>query len=106
MTRWAVVAILCSLPGIVAAAEADPALVGHGGELYGRFCSTCHGEELQNNTGVSYDLRRLHAREHDRFTNSVRRGKQAMPAWGGRLDDAQIEALWAYVRANAYDAGS
>jgi len=32
----------------------------------------------------------------------VQHGKNAMPSWQGVLTQEQIEALWLYVRANAY----
>jgi mono/diheme cytochrome c family protein len=32
----------------------------------------------------------------------VLHGKNRMPPWEGVLDAAQIEALWAYIRANAF----
>ena len=106
--------ILCGLLGwLAAAAPADKNTgsanveaenIENGAETYETFCSTCHGADLQNNTGVAFDLRRLHAQEHPRFVNSVTHGKQAMPAWQGTLSDQQIESLWAYIRANAYDA--
>ena len=85
-------------------AAADESAVRIGARIYENNCSTCHGDELQNNSGIAFDLRRLKPDEHARFVNSVLHGKQAMPAWAGKLSDEQIEALWAYVRANAYDA--
>ncbi|HEU5276157.1 MAG TPA: cytochrome c, partial [Xanthobacteraceae bacterium] len=63
---------------------------------------TCHGDDLENNSGIAFDLRRLRADEHPRFVNSVLHGKNAMPAWDGKLSPDQIESLWAYIRANAY----
>ena len=59
---------------------------------------------VHNNSGVTFDLRRLHADEHERFVNSVLNGKNAMPAWRGALDTDKIEQLWGYIRANTYDA--
>jgi len=47
-------------------------------------------------------LRRLKADEHLRFVNSVQHGKNAMPSWEGVLTQEQIEALWLYIRARAY----
>jgi hypothetical protein len=44
--------------------------------------------------------------EHDRFVNSVLNGKNAMPAWRGALNAGDIERLWVYIRAHAYDAGA
>jgi len=49
--------------------------------------------------GWSFDLRRLHADEHDRFVDSVTTGKDNMPSWYGILKDEEIEAIWAYIRA-------
>ena len=67
------------------------------------YCATCHGEELQNNSGVTFDLRRLREGDHSRFVASVIDGKGAMPSWKSVLDADQIETLWAYIRANAND---
>jgi mono/diheme cytochrome c family protein len=86
--------------GPVCAADEDQA----GAHIYQENCENCHGEALRNNSGVSFDLRRLHADEHDRFVNSVVNGKNAMPAWRGALNAGDIELLWGYIRANAYDA--
>jgi mono/diheme cytochrome c family protein len=47
----------------------------------------------------AFDLRQFPHDEHDRFVSSVTRGKNAMPAWGERIEPADIEALWAYVCA-------
>ncbi len=99
--------LLASLSLIVALADpciaADTALVAKGAKIYDNNCATCHGDDLQNNSGIAFDLRRLKANEHERFVNSVLHGKNAMPAWEGVLASDQIEALWAYIRANAYE---
>jgi mono/diheme cytochrome c family protein len=97
--RLALAMILIALP---CAAAADDAAVRKGAKIYENNCSNCHGEELQNNSGIAFDLRRLHADEHERFVNSVRHGKNVMPSWEGKLSDDQLESLWAYIRANAY----
>ncbi|MDB5405864.1 MAG: cytochrome c like protein [Rhodospirillales bacterium] len=95
----------CALATQAAAEDAaDKAKIEDGATTYENYCATCHGMELRNNTGVAFDLRRLHADEHPRFVNSVLHGKQAMPAWDGTLTTDQVEELWAYVRANANDA--
>jgi mono/diheme cytochrome c family protein len=74
-----------------------------GARIYDKNCSQCHGDDLQNNSGVALDLRRLKAEEHSRFVDSVLHGKRAMPSWEGALSMEQIENLWAYVRAHAYE---
>ena len=73
-----------------------------GERLYEKNCANCHGDELHNNSGIAFDLRRLKADEHLRFVNSVQHGKNAMPSWEGVLTQEQIEALWLYIRARAY----
>jgi len=97
--RAAVAMILMALPW---GAAADDTAVRKGERLYEDNCSNCHGAELQNNSGIAFDLRRLHADEHARFVNSVLHGKNAMPSWDGKLTGDQIDSLWAYIRANAY----
>jgi cytochrome c oxidase cbb3-type subunit 3 len=77
----------------------DPAAAG--ARIYAENCSTCHGDDLVNNAHIAFDLRRLKADEHDRFVNSVLHGKNRMPPWEGVLDAGKIDALWAYIRANA-----
>jgi mono/diheme cytochrome c family protein len=99
--RVAFVLMLIALP--CAAAAADDAAVRKGAKLYENNCSTCHGDELQNNSGIAFDLRRLRDDEHARFVNSVLHGRNVMPSWEGKLTDDQIESLWAYIRANAYN---
>ena len=78
----------------------DPAATG--GRIYANNCANCHGDDLENNSHIAFDLRRLMSGEHARFVDSVLHGKNRMPPWEGVLDMAQIDALWAYVRANAY----
>ncbi|HMA75553.1 MAG TPA: cytochrome c [Xanthobacteraceae bacterium] len=71
-----------------------------GAEIYMQRCAGCHGEKLVNASGGwSFDLRRLHSDEHDRFVNSVTSGKDNMPSLYGILKDQEIEAIWAYIRA-------
>jgi mono/diheme cytochrome c family protein len=99
--RVALVVMLIALP--CATAAADDAVVRKGAKLYENNCSNCHGEDLQNNSGIAFDLRRLRDDEHARFVNSVLHGRNVMPSWEGKLTDDQIESLWAYIRANAYN---
>ena len=71
-----------------------------GAAIYAQRCSGCHGDNLNNvSGGWSFDLRRLHPDEHDRFVDSVTSGKDNMPSWYGVLTTEEIEAIWAYIRA-------
>jgi mono/diheme cytochrome c family protein len=98
---WAVLGVLCILPLASSGAAADDAAAARGERLYNKYCATCHGDDLQNNSGIAFDLRRLKADEHPRFVNSVLHGKNAMPSWQGVLAPPQLEDLWAYIREHA-----
>jgi mono/diheme cytochrome c family protein len=81
-------------------AWAADAKIEAGATIYGSYCSSCHGEELRNTSGgVTFDLTRLRAADHDRFVNSVLNGKSQMPPWRGVLDMEQIESIWSFIRA-------
>lgn len=85
-----------------ASAGVEEDATARGARLYEKYCATCHGDDLQNNSGVTFDLRRLQADDEARFVNAVQHGKNAMPSWQGVLSREQIEALWTYIRAHAY----
>ena len=94
---------MCLFAAAVSPARAQDEAAAGGERLYAKYCSNCHGDDLQNNSGVAFDLRRLKPDEHARFVNSVLHGKNAMPSWQGVLVPAQLDDLWAYIRANAYE---
>ena len=102
MTRTlaASIAIALVLIASVAHAETDAAKIETGATIYGDYCSSCHGEALKNTSGgVTFDLRRLRAQDRDRFLRATLDGKGQMPPWRSALNDGQIEAIWAYIRA-------
>ncbi len=80
----------------------DKAKIDAGEEVYNTYCATCHGSELVS-SGQTFDLRRLKATDRPRFENSVINGKNQMPPWRGVLKPDDIENLWHYIRANAYE---
>jgi len=97
----AVVGLACVLPLAISRAAAEDEAAARGERLYNKYCANCHGDDLQNNSGIAFDLRRLKAHEHARFVNSVLHGKNAMPSWQGVLAPPQLDDLWAYIRARA-----
>jgi len=92
----------CLVAYLLSQAAAEEITVDRGERIYEKNCANCHGDDLQNNSGAAFDLRRLKADEHPRFVDSVLHGKKAMPSWQGVLTTQQIEDLWAYIRNNAY----
>jgi mono/diheme cytochrome c family protein len=81
----------------------DLAKIEAGETVYAYRCATCHGDDLVHTGDTTFDLRRLRADERPRFDNSVRNGKNQMPPWRGVLSDQEIDQLWHYIRANAYE---
>ena len=102
---WAVAwAAGCALTLAVARAAAQvspaqdftPEQVATGAQSYERFCSACHGTRMED-TETAFNLRNFPRDEKSRFVDSVTKGKNSMPPWGGLLTPEQIEALWAYA---------
>jgi mono/diheme cytochrome c family protein len=96
-----VVALGAALSPVTIVSAQDEAKIEAGENVYNTNCQICHGEQLVN-TGQTFDLRRLKDNERARFENSVRNGKNQMPPWKGVLTDEEINQLWHYIRANAY----
>ena len=88
------------LPATMASAQ-DAAKIEAGENVFNTNCAVCHGDQLVS-TGQTFDLRRLKDSDRARFDNSVRNGKNQMPPWKGKLSDEEIDQLWHYIRANAY----
>jgi mono/diheme cytochrome c family protein len=91
----------CALSSCGAMANAEefpPERVRAGAAIFSRNCSPCHGTRMQNPESA-FDLKTFPPGQHERFVNSVTRGKDQMPPWGGLLKPEDIEALWAYVMA-------
>jgi mono/diheme cytochrome c family protein len=104
---WAGVAIglgsVLWLVPIVGAQEApDKAKIDAGETVYSTYCAVCHGDNLVS-TGQFPNLRRLTAKDREKFETTVRNGRNQMPPWKDVLSDAQIEQAWSYIRANAYE---
>jgi mono/diheme cytochrome c family protein len=98
-----VAVFLCaSYLSAAAADDLDSAKIAAGENTYNARCAVCHGDDLVN-TGQTFDLRRLEADERPRFENSVRNGKNQMPPWKGVLSDQDIDQLWYYIRAHAFE---
>jgi mono/diheme cytochrome c family protein len=94
----ALVAVL--LPSIACAAEPTEAEIDQGREVYGELCLSCHGRDMVNPGGVTFDLRKFPKDDFERFRNSVLSGKPpAMPPWRDKVGEEDIKLLWAYVRS-------
>ena len=72
--------------------------IAAGAAIFARNCSPCHGARIRD-PDAAFDLRQFPPDQHDRFVNSVTRGKNQMPPWGDLFKADDVEALWAYVMA-------
>jgi cytochrome c6 len=82
-----------------AQAAPTPEQIDQGREIYDDNCQTCHGRDMVSPGLVVFDLRKFPKDDPTRFRGSVLDGKgTAMPAFRGRIDDADVDLLWAYVR--------
>ncbi len=83
----------------IASAAASPALEGEtkrGHRLFDRNCAHCHGEDARGDEGpILYDLKKSDAR----ITSIIKEGiKGEMPKFGAKFNEADIQALIAYLR--------
>ena len=82
-----------------AEAAPTPEQIDQGREVYEDNCETCHGRDMVSPGLVVFDLRKFPKDDPARFRGSVLDGKgTAMPAFRGRIGDADVDLLWAYVR--------
>ena len=86
---------------VATASAQDAARIEAGENVFNTNCAICHGDQLVS-TGQTFDLRRLKDTDRARFDNSVRNGKNQMPPWKGVLSDDEIDQLWHYIRAHAF----
>jgi mono/diheme cytochrome c family protein len=101
LLKIATLAWALALPSMLAlAAEPTDAEIDQGREVYGELCVSCHGRDMVNPGGVTFDLRKFPKDDFERFRSSVLNGKPpAMPSWRDKVGDDDIRLLWAYVRS-------
>ena len=78
-----------------------------GWKQYNTHCARCHGQDVLGNP-VTADLLRSTApggpvADHDTFVEVVKTGRpsKGMPGFASILSDAQIEAIYVYVKGRA-----
>ena len=106
-----VLAVAFTLFAIASLAFTEPVLAGdaaNGGKIFGANCNACHmggnnvvsaAKTLKQDALKQYDMYSLEA-----IVNQVTNGKNAMPAFGSKLTEAQIEDVATYVLSQA-DSG-
>ncbi len=93
----AAVVMLFTLRG--GTSQPDTRLVADGAEVYAQHCQICHGSDGLGGTGPA-----LSGSVAEQFPDPAEQkavilaGRSAMPAFGTRLDDHQIEAVIEFTR--------
>ena len=89
-------------------AFAHPALAGdaaNGAKIFSANCAACHagGRNVVNATKTlqKADLEKYGMNSLEAIKTQVTKGKNAMPAFGGRLSAAEIDDVAAYVLAQS-----
>ncbi|MBD2233758.1 cytochrome c6 PetJ [Phormidium tenue] len=84
---------------------AQAADLDHGGQLFGNNCAACHigGSNVVNGakTLKQADLEKYEMASIEAITSQVTNGKNAMPAFKGRLSNDDIADVAAYVLSQA-----
>jgi cytochrome c6 len=95
------VAVICLVASMVTSAFAQ----SPGADTYKAKCLMCHGADGQASTPAGKALKAASFKDpaavkpsDDELIAIVKNGKNKMPAYAGKLTDAQIKAAVAYVR--------
>lgn len=100
-----IVTVAIALFTIVFSSPAFAAEVASGGKIFSANCAACHAggnnvimakKNLKKAALAEYGMNSIAT-----ITTQVTNGKNAMPAFGGRLSAAQIEDVATYVLAQA-----
>ena len=92
----AIVAVVFAFSGAAFGADASA--------LWGQHCASCHGKDGSGNTAMGKKLGVKDYTKEQGFsdaeaTNVIANGKGKMKAYKGKLSDADVKALVAYVRS-------
>ena len=89
---------------IVIIASAGVGFAVDGAVLWGQHCASCHGKDGSGSTMMGKKLAVKDYTKDQSFsdaeaTNVIKNGKGKMKGFGGKLSDADVKALVAYVRS-------
>ena len=94
--------LLCWLVAIAPAFAAD---IAHGGQVFASNCAACHiggGNVVKATKTLKItDLEQYEMASVEAIKNQVTNGKNAMPAFAGRLTPQDIDDVASYVLAQA-----
>ena len=74
---------------------------GSGGEIYNRYCATCHGLDARGgNAGTLFDDQWQFGDGDDQIRRAILSGieQNGMPGFGGVLSEAKVDQLMVFIR--------
>lgn len=99
MKRVLVAMLVCGLMALCA----SPALADDAAATYKAKCAMCHGADGKGGKMGTRDFAapEVKAETDAQLTDIITKGKGKMPAYGGKLSDADIKGLVDHVRSLA-----
>lgn len=98
---WSILVIVGIVFNLCLSLPAIAADLGDGAKVFSANCAACHvgGGNMVNpaKTLKKADLEKYEMASLEAIMSQVKNGKAAMPAFGGRLTDEQIENVASYV---------
>jgi cytochrome c6 len=96
--------LIISVIVTIIVASSGAAFAADGAALWAQHCASCHGKDGSGNTAMGKKLAVKDYSKDQGFsdaeaTNVITNGKGKMKAYKGKLSDADIKALVAYVRS-------
>jgi len=101
LASWFCIAWTTPIAALAGPVQEPPQLAAV--DLYGHYCSGCHGPELQGGQGPSLIAGTyIHGTKDESVARSINEGyaDKGMPSWSGTLTDEDIRRLVAYIRLN------
>jgi len=86
--------------GIIAVAMASVALAQSGADTYKAKCAMCHAADGSGSTPAGKSMKAIPFKDPElvKASAATKNGKGKMPAYAGKLTDAQITEVVGYIR--------
>jgi mono/diheme cytochrome c family protein len=96
--------LIISVVAVIVFASSRAVFAADAGTLWAQNCAACHGKDGSGNTAMGKKLGVKDYTKNQSFSdadaaNVITNGKGKMKAYKGKLSDADVKALVAYVRS-------
>jgi mono/diheme cytochrome c family protein len=69
-------------------------------DIYEKYCAACHGQNGEGTSITGFSLSERLGKTDEELSNSIEKGKGAMPPWGFILSTEDIKNVLQYLREN------